>query len=77
MLREYNMMHINYSNGITTEHDSVIDALFVMRNVVSIYGTTIKNVIAENEDDIKELRCTALLINGKNDNKKYAFKFSD
>jgi len=71
------MMHINYNNGITTEHDNVVDALFVMRNIVSLYKTTVKNVIAENEEDIKELRCTALLINGKNDNKKYAFKFSD
>lgn len=71
------MLHINYSNGITTEHDNVVDALFVMRNIVSLYRTTVKNVIAENEEDIKELRCTALLINDKNDNKKYAFKFSD
>lgn len=71
------MMHINYSNGITTEHDNVVDALFVMRNIVNLYRTTVKNVIAENEEDIKELRCTALLINGKNDNKKYAFKFAE
>jgi hypothetical protein len=71
------MLHINYSNGITTEHDNVVDALFVMRNIVNLYRTTVKNVIAENEEDIKELRCTALLINGKNDNKKYAFNFSD
>jgi len=71
------MMHINYNNGITTEHETVMDALYVMRNIVNLYRTTVKNVIAENEEDIKELRCTALLINGKNDNKKYAFKFSD
>lgn len=71
------MLHINYSNGITTEHDNVVDALFVMRNIVNLYRTTVKNVIAENEEDIKELRCTALLINGKNDNKKYAFKFAE
>ena len=59
------MMHINYKNGITTEHDNVIDALFVMRNIVSLYKTTVKNVIAEDEEVLKELRCTALLINGK------------
>jgi hypothetical protein len=59
------MMHINYSNGITTEHDNVVDALFVMRNIVSLYKTTVKNVIAEDEEVLKELRCTALLMNGK------------
>ena len=59
------MMHINYKNGITTEHENIVDALFVMRNIVSLYKTTVKNVVAENEEDIKELRCTALLINGK------------
>ena len=54
---------VEYNNGITTEHDNIKDALFVMRNVSDIQKTTIKAVIGD-EKIIKDLRCTAIIMNG-------------
>lgn len=54
---------VNYNDGTVTEHDNIEDALFIMRNVSHIQNTTIKSVIGDDEV-IKDLRCTAIILNG-------------
>ena len=64
-----NLIRIHYANNMITEHDSIQDAFFVLRNVIDIHKTNVSYVIAD-EQTANDLKCTALIHN------KQHFKFN-
>lgn len=62
------LIRICYTNDIVSEHESIEDAFFVMRNIMDIHKTKVRYVIAD-EQTANDLKCTALIHN------KQTFKF--
>jgi hypothetical protein len=57
-----NLIRIHYANNMVTEHESIADAFFVLRNILDIHKTKVSHVIAD-EKTANDLKCTALIHN--------------
>ena len=63
-----NLIRIHYANNIVSEHESIEDAFYTMRNIIDIHKTNVSYVIAD-EQTANDLKCTALI------HKNQTFKF--
>ena len=57
-----NLIRIYYVNNIVSEHESIEDAFYTMRNIMDIHKTKVSHVIAD-EQTANDLKCTALIHN--------------